>query len=176
MSPEKMTMAELKDELVKVTKTAKEKIAPMLFYLRLKLKAPGNRRGLGFGAWVEKNLTFTRRTADLWANEWGEAQGLITKKNSTFGKHSKGWGASAKDNDDLCSVEFALPYPEERRAFRQAAAILSREKRLTTVIYEAVLAAAKVKKPNARSKKNANDSRLAKSSDAAASRRSAAVA
>ncbi len=87
---EKLSIDELQLALRKYAAVTKEQMAPLLYYLRLKLKKQGSRKGEGFGAWVEANLLFTRRTADTWANEWGAALGLM--KPPTSRKISKGLG------------------------------------------------------------------------------------
>jgi hypothetical protein len=71
-------------------KKTKAKMAPLLYELRMKMRAPG-RKGKGFGLWCEENLTITRRTADLWADEWAKAN-----NKPTFRKASKGLKVRAK--------------------------------------------------------------------------------
>jgi len=68
-------------------------------------------------------------------------------------------------------VELTFSEPEERRAFHEAMDLLG--PRANTVIYEAVLAAAKVKKASG---KETHNSRLAKGSATSASRSAAASA
>lgn len=120
-------------------------MAPLLYYLRQKLKKQGSRRGEGFGAWVAVNLPIARRTADLWANEWAVANGLM---KATSRKTSKSWAPASRNEDDLYSIEFAFE-PEERREFQRAAQVLGPIE-TQRVIYEAVTEAAKAKKPKAR--------------------------
>jgi len=47
----------------------KKDMAPLLFWLRLRLRVQGTRNDIhdkdrGFGAWIEENLDITRRTSD----------------------------------------------------------------------------------------------------------------
>ena len=86
---EDLSVPQLKTKLVAAAKETKEAMAEMLYYLRQKIKAQG-KKGEGFGAWVEDNLGITRRTADNWANEWAEEEGI--SKKPTSGKNSKGGG------------------------------------------------------------------------------------
>jgi hypothetical protein len=87
----------------------KKDMAPLLFWLRLKLRAQGSRNDIhdkdrGFGAWVEENLDITRRTADRWADKYALDNGLGERKPTSrqpsisdedklyedeLGKHSK---------------------------------------------------------------------------------------
>jgi hypothetical protein len=64
---------------------AKKDMGPLLYWLRLKLRAQGSRNDIhdedrGFGAWVEDNLDITRRTADRWA-DWYAVENRL--KDST---------------------------------------------------------------------------------------------
>jgi hypothetical protein len=149
MGPADRSIEELKSELISLWGKSKE----LLYHLRTKLKAQG-KRGEGFGEWVEENLEISRRTADRWADEYAVSIG-----EKPFRQNVQKWAPRFRQPDDnLCQVELELDNPEERKLFIQAVRILQREKRLTQVVYGAVLAAAKVKKPN----ENAHSSRLAR--------------
>jgi hypothetical protein len=170
MDPAHLTESQLKSRLCQCAKLTKERMAPLLYYLREKLKKQGSRKGKGFGAWVAANLPITRRTADLWANEYGVAHGLM---KPTSRKISKSWVPGPPKDDDLYTVELAFE-PEERRAFTKATRILGAPK-TQRVIYEAVLAAANVRKPNAK-ETSAHGSRLANGQTGSAPRNRAASA
>lgn len=72
---------------------AKQDLAPMLYWLRDKLRAQGARNDLtqdkdrGFAGWVEENLDISRRTADRWCEWYAVEAGL--KPASTSGHVSK---------------------------------------------------------------------------------------
>lgn len=92
-----LTAAELKAAIrsswKKYERPAKEEMGPLLFWLRLKLRAQGSRNDIrdkdrGFGAWVEENLSISRRTADRWADDYGTATGL-PKRDGTSSQSSK---------------------------------------------------------------------------------------
>lgn len=98
MNFEQLSVAELKTKLVEMAKWSRERMAPLLYHLRKKLKAQGARNDRrhnneGFGAWVEAHLPITRRTADRWADEFAISQGL--KKPRTFGQKSKSKAADS---------------------------------------------------------------------------------
>jgi hypothetical protein len=66
--------AAIKSEWKKHEESAKQDLAPLLYYLRERLRAQGARNDLantdrGFTVWVEANLDISRRTADRWC-EW----------------------------------------------------------------------------------------------------------
>jgi hypothetical protein len=99
MKIEDLSVTELKTKLQniwrKYEKLCRTQMAPLLFNLRLKLKAQG-KTGAGFGAWVEDTLDISRRTADRWADNWGVSAGLqkpSKRVKATFRQMSK----SAKD-------------------------------------------------------------------------------
>jgi hypothetical protein len=61
---------------------AKAELAPLLYWLRERLRAQGARNDIadkdrGFGAWVEEYLDFTRRTADRWCDWYAKEAGLV---------------------------------------------------------------------------------------------------
>jgi hypothetical protein len=65
---EKLSEQQLKEQLIAASlrhlEMAKKTMAPLLYWLRERLKKPGSRKGEGFQAWVDENLFITRRTAD----------------------------------------------------------------------------------------------------------------
>ena len=77
--PAELSEQELKSAIIATWKKheelAKQDLAPMLYWLRDKLRAQGARNDLtqdkdrGFGFWVEEHLDISRRTADRWC-EW----------------------------------------------------------------------------------------------------------
>ncbi len=84
---EKMSAVRLKatitSEWKRHERLAKNDMAPLLYWLREKLRAPGSRNDIhdkdrGFGAWVAANLPISRATVDRWADEYGEKIRLIT--------------------------------------------------------------------------------------------------
>jgi hypothetical protein len=94
---EKLNEVELKAAIRSAWKmpehVVKKDMAPLLFWLRLKLRAQGTRNDIhdkdrGFGAWVDENLDITRRTADRWADKYGLDNGLMERK-PTSGHLSK---------------------------------------------------------------------------------------
>jgi hypothetical protein len=84
--PAKLSEQELKSEIIAAWKKheelAKKDLAPMLYWLREKLRAQGARNDLtqdkdrGFGFWVEEHLDFSRRTADRWCEWYAVEAGL----------------------------------------------------------------------------------------------------
>jgi hypothetical protein len=85
----KLNEEELKAAIVsawkKVERFGKKEMGGLLYWLREKLRSQGSRNDLrekdkGFGAWVQKTIQISRRTADRWANEYGYEQGLIKRK------------------------------------------------------------------------------------------------
>jgi hypothetical protein len=164
MDPANLSVPELKSALIKLGAKSKE----LLYLLRKKIKAQG-KRGEGFGDWVEKNLEISRRTADRWADEYAVSIGEKPTSGQNVQKFVPG---SRRTDDNLYPLELEFDNREERTLFNQAVRVLQREKRLKQVIYDAVLAEAKVKKPN----ENAHSSRLANGSCATEPRRLVASA
>jgi hypothetical protein len=73
--------AQIKSAWKKHERLAKKDMAPLLYWLRVKLRAPGSRNDIhdkdrGFGAWVEDNLDISRATADRWAEQHALENGL----------------------------------------------------------------------------------------------------
>ena len=93
----KLTEQELKSAIVAAWKMheelAKQDLAPMLYWLRDKLRAQGARNDLtqdkdrGFAFWVEEHLDISRRTADRWCDWYAVKMGY--KQDSTSGHLSK---------------------------------------------------------------------------------------
>jgi hypothetical protein len=139
---EKQSVAELKATLEKIwgkhKKLCREQMAPLLYHLRLKLKAQG-KSGAGFGAWVEGHLDISRRTADRWADQWAISKGLMKpRKASTFRQMPKSEKAS---RDGLITVPYSFILPEEEAdKFFVAMQILG--DRATNIVYAALISAA----------------------------------
>jgi len=154
LSPDRLSRSQLEAALKQCVRLTKDRMAPLLYYLREKEKKQGSRAGGGFGAWVEEHLPFTRRTADNWANEYGISKGLmkpprkLTSRKSSKGSEYDDIGRGKPHPDGVVKVQFVLR-TEERRDFEKAKATLDKRGVLARVIYDAVLsAAANGKKPN----------------------------
>jgi hypothetical protein len=140
---EKLPVAELKGTLEKIwrkhEKLCHEQMAPLLYHLRLKLKAQG-KSGAGFGAWVEDHLDIARRTADRWADQWAISKGLMKpRKASTFRQMSKSEKKASSDGLITVPYSFILP-KEEADKFFAAMQILG--DRASSIVYAAVISAA----------------------------------
>lgn len=95
--PAKLNEQELKSAIVAAWKKheelAKQDLAPLLYWLRDKLRAQGARNDLtqdkdrGFAFWVEEHLDISRRTVDRWCEWYAVEAGL--KADSTSGHLSK---------------------------------------------------------------------------------------
>jgi hypothetical protein len=93
----KLTEQELKSAIIATWKKheelAKQELAPMLYWLRDKLRAQGARNDLtqdkdrGFAFWVEEHLDISRRTADRWCDWYAVKMGY--KQDATSGHLSK---------------------------------------------------------------------------------------
>jgi hypothetical protein len=80
--------AAIKSAWKKHERLAKKDMGPLLYWLRVRLRAQGSRNDIhdedrGFGAWVEDNLDISRRTADRWADEYGLANGLMMRDGTS---------------------------------------------------------------------------------------------
>ncbi|MBZ5658844.1 MAG: hypothetical protein LAO08_00410 [Acidobacteriia bacterium] len=82
---QKLNEQELKSAILfawkKHQRLAQKDMGPLLFWLRIRLRAQGSRNDLhdkdrGFGAWVEKNLDMGRSTAARWADKYRDDNGL----------------------------------------------------------------------------------------------------
>src|SRR5229473_675480 len=100
-----LSVTQLKEKLEKIwhkhEKLCRTQMAPLLFHLRLKLKAQG-KKGTGFGVWCEDTLDISRRTADRWADDWGVSAGLkkpSKRANGTFRHVTKGGKGTAVAKD-----------------------------------------------------------------------------
>lgn len=89
---QKLSEEQLKAAIVsawkKLERIGKKDMGPLLYWLREKLRAQGSRNDLrdkdkGFGAWVEKTVEISRRTADRWADGYGLEHGLIKRKSTS---------------------------------------------------------------------------------------------
>jgi hypothetical protein len=95
--PASLSEQELKAAIISAWKKheelAKQDLAPLLYWLRDKLRAQGARNDLtqdkdrGFAFWVDEHLDISRRTADRWCDWYAVEMGL--KQDSTFGHLSK---------------------------------------------------------------------------------------
>ena len=141
---EKLSVPQLKSRLIQAVKLTKANMAPMLYYLRKKIKAQG-KAGQGFGHWVEEHLEIHRRTADRWADQWAIAQGLkkpAKKVVKTFRQLSKSIKPDPAGN---MTVNVSLIRPEaDAKKFMEAMDVLGEE--ASDIIYTAVVTAAS-KKP-----------------------------
>jgi hypothetical protein len=95
--------AAIKSTWKKHERLAKKDMGPLLYWLRVRLRAQGSRNDIhdedrGFGAWVEDNLDISRRTADRWADEYGLANGLMMRDGTS--SH-----ATRSDDDDFYEDE-----------------------------------------------------------------------
>jgi hypothetical protein len=118
----KLSEQQLKDSLVKAWHRAEEstrqEMAPMLYHLRLKLRAPG-RKGMEFEVWVEENLGINIRTANCWAS-WHEKKiGGVKATRPRKGKLSLGQMAEPfpdeKATQEDSDVDEPEPAPEDMR-------------------------------------------------------------
>jgi len=132
---------------------AKAELAPLLYWLRKKMRAQGARNDKsdkpeGFGIWCEEHLHITRRTADRWADDWAIEQGLkkpAKRTLKTFGKTSKGdKGNPAADGRVVVIYQMTLT-EEENEKWLAALRVLgpAAEK----LVFETVLTAAHVPVP-----------------------------
>jgi len=95
--PARLSEQELKAAIISAWKKheelAKQDLAPLLYWLRDKLRAQGARNDLtqdkdrGFAFWVEEHLDISRRTADRWCDWYAVKMGY--KQDSTSGHLSK---------------------------------------------------------------------------------------
>jgi hypothetical protein len=74
----------------KLERIGKKEMGGLLYWLREKLRAQGSRNDIrdqdkGFGAWVEKTIEISRRTADRWADDYAYTYGLKVRKTSGQG-------------------------------------------------------------------------------------------
>lgn len=74
--------AAIKSAWKKHERLAKKDMAPLLYWLRVRLRAPGSRNDIhdkdrGFAAWVEDNLEISLSTAIRWTDGYARQNGLI---------------------------------------------------------------------------------------------------
>lgn len=149
---EKLTAVELKAKLSRAWKkyqrAAERSMAPLLYFLRKKLKAQG-KTGAGFGVWVEDNLDISRRTADRWADTWAISKGL-KKPSSRGGQTFRQVSKSSKQTTDgklVAKLSFVLT-EREHEEFMAALQILG--DKAERIIFQAVIdAAGSMKRPSA---------------------------
>jgi hypothetical protein len=138
---QRLNIAQLKSRLRRFTprlKQLREEMSPLLAELRKRLAAPG-RKGEGFGAWVEKNLPITRRTADNWADEY---EGKRTSRN--FSKGSEPRGAARPGEERVYPLDFVVTDEEEQQLV-DAVRVLG-PKETKRIVFEALLEAASRKR------------------------------
>lgn len=149
---ENLSVSQLKEKLEKIwlkhEKLCRTEMAPLLYHLRLKLKAQG-KTGAGFGVWVEDTLDISRRTADRWADEWAISRGLkkpSKKAKATFRQMSK--SGDSETADEKIVVNFSMVLTEsENKAWLVALRVLGSTAQ--QVVFDAVLNAARApKKPS----------------------------
>jgi hypothetical protein len=89
---EKLNENELKSAIKhawkKHERLAKKDMGPLLYWLRVKLRAQGSRNDIidkdrGFSAWVEDNLDISRATSHRWATEHARENGLGELKSTS---------------------------------------------------------------------------------------------
>lgn len=125
---EEQLKSQLKSYDKRYLKPAKQYMAPLLYHLRSKLKMQGSRTGKGFGAWVDANLSITRRTADLWANDWAKKNGLLELFLEV---------PEPRVQDDLYSLQFSLS-PEDLEKLLKAVDDIGIE-RVPGLVYDFLL-------------------------------------
>jgi hypothetical protein len=117
--------AAIKTEWKKHEESAKQDLAPLLYYLREQLRAQGARNDLsvvekdrGFAAWVEENLDITRRTADRWCEWFADEAGF--KQNSTSRHVSRSdvdlWHAVQDEDEEDQQIAFNYSVPKALHA------------------------------------------------------------
>lgn len=86
MKLEKLSDDQLKSALVTAWKRhslLKKEMAPLLSELRKRLRSQGNRKGEGWGAWVEAgHIGICLRTANRWADEYEDKPTSSKKSRS----------------------------------------------------------------------------------------------
>ena len=136
MQPEKLSTQQLKTELKKTWQrysAVKEKMMPLLYELRKRLSAPGNRKGEGWAAWVEAgHIGICVRTANRWADEYAG-------KKPTSGQKSRGVHPSP---DGLVSFQVSFVLPEQEHHELMEAYQVLEEKEVPKIIRTAILNAA----------------------------------
>ena len=146
---QKLNEQELKSAIISAWKKheelAKKDLAPMLYWLREKLRAQGARNDIadkdrGFGAWVEDNLDISRRTADRWADEYAISEGMKKPSNKTKPTFSHPSKSLAPDGKVTVNVNFVLT-EQDQAEFLEAMDILGAD--AERIIYDAVINAAK---------------------------------
>jgi len=145
-TPPNISDRELKSALKRFAPRLKElrtNMAPLLAELRKRMNAQG-RKGEGFGAWVEKNLPITRRTADLWADEF---EGKETSRNISKGSGPRGLADPGEER--VYPFSFVVTEKEEQQLI-EAVDVLGAEE-TKRVICEALFEAARKKTATTRS-------------------------
>ena len=147
----KLTEQELKAAIIAAWKKheelAKADLAPLLYWLRERLRAQGARNDLtndkdrGWEVWVTERLEISRRTADRWADDWGIAHGL-KKASKRAAPTSRQMSKSPGTPDGRVTVNVSFVVSErEHEQFLEAMEILGDDAQ--RIIYDAVVTAAK---------------------------------
>jgi hypothetical protein len=143
--------------------TLRDEFAPLLYHLRLKLRAPG-REGQGFEKWVGDNLGIAIRTANRWATWYEERLGVqrppkqklkslghvadtlpeetSERETSDVCEESSGSSGSEPSPDDAHPVSLQLILTTAQKAEWVDAFGKLTPDESTTVIFEAVITAA----------------------------------
>jgi hypothetical protein len=160
---ESLSVSELKEKLEKIwhkhEKLCRTQMAPLLYHLRLKLKAQG-KTGAGFGVWCEDTLDISRRTADRWADEWAISQGLkkpSKRQKRTFRQMSKSAESETAEGNIVVTFQMTLTR-EENKSWLAALRVLGSGAQ--KVIFEAVLNAGGTPKKPVASATEADRKRL----------------
>jgi hypothetical protein len=159
---EKLSTEQLQDMLqkrlekpwVRFEKAVKEEITPLLYHLRKKLHAPGNWDREGWAEWVDRNLSISRRTCDLWTSEYAEKHGLppFDIDKSTSSKIARGYGHPRPPDTADGKVQISASWVgtiEEEQQFTEAWEILGDES-AGRIAFNAVTAAAKTERKKLR--------------------------
>jgi len=145
MDTEKLTTNQLKTELKKTWQrysAMKEKMAPLLSELRKRLRAPGNRNGKGWAAWIDDgHIGICVRTANRWADEY-------EGKKPTSGQKSGGDDEVPPLPDGLASFQVSFVLPEdEHNELMEAYKVLD-EDEVPKIVRTAILKAANERRQN----------------------------
>lgn len=153
--PKDMSIPTLKSNLLDLTADHREQAGGYLYWLRAKLKAQGARNDLkkqreGFGPWVEDNLHITRKTADVWADDWAEENNLPTSRKTTKSGKGAGMGddhGRIVDGPRIVYYNMTLKISEvEQEELIKAWEILG-DAPATRLVYDTLVAAAKAAEP-----------------------------
>ncbi len=138
---EPLTEHQLKAELKRTWQRysdVKEKMAPLLYELRKKLRKPGSRKGEGWAAWIEAgHIGICVRTANRWADEHA---GKSTSRPKSQGPR----GAALPGEERTYPFSFVVTEAEEEQ-IHEAVKVLGAEE-VRRIVIETLLKAAERKK------------------------------